>query len=176
MADPRQSLASAAESSRAAFSDRLRNRVPLTVNLKIWSDVLNTEGSVERGGVTKQSQSFDSCTWGNLETEAKSLTWDVVMADVYQHQLPSDWIGVNYVWLMATSLKSWKTAFIFENEAPSLRSRSSRFLCKDVQPRCFSNSHRGSEAWQEASVLHGISRYSKDVDTAGERCCRSELH
>lgn len=100
MADPRQSLASAAESSQAAFSDRLRNQVPLTVNLKIWSDVLNTESSVERGGVTKQSQSFDSCTWGNLEFEAKWLTWDVVMADVYQHQLPSDWIGVNYIWLI----------------------------------------------------------------------------
>lgn len=85
---------------RQLFPDRLRNQVPLTVNLKIWSDVLNTDGSVERGGVTKQSQSFDSCTWGNLEFEAKRLTWDVVMADVYQHPLPSDWIGVNHVWLI----------------------------------------------------------------------------
>lgn len=57
-----------------SFSNSLRNQVPLTVDLKIWSDVLNRERAVERGGVIKQSQSYYSCSCGNLEIEAESLT------------------------------------------------------------------------------------------------------
>lgn len=57
--------------------------------------------------------------------------------------------------------------FIFDNKAPRTRTRSYRFLCKDMQPQNVFQNHT-EDLRHDGKHLDGISSYSEDVDTAGE--------